>query len=213
MSRIDSAFAHFFQFNCISIEEIDADYPEQEHALGDKRKRVLDDDTVRYHLEPFFAECRAFGKLVKEAKDNALAVRCHGHVLLSPELELRIKEQFGIQDWNRKPADEGQPLRAIVKDLIRTDSRFGHSSFCTMRKKIEKLNRLGIYNMDIREENYRDGRLFDFSSSITSPHPDLSPNLRSMDEIVEDMEDDVECFESMVREVHKTWMGKLRPRS
>ena len=82
-----------------------------------------------------------------------------------------------------------------------------------MQKKIKKLNRLRIYNMDIREENYRDGRLFNFSSSITSPHPDLSPNLRSMDEIVEDMEDDLECFKSMVREVCGTWMGKLRPRS
>ena len=67
--------------------------------------------------------------------------------------------------------------------------------------------------MDIREENYRDERLFNFSSSITSPYPDFSPNLRSMDEIVEDMEDNLECFKSMVREVRGIWIGKLWPRS
>ena len=58
--------------------------------------------------------------------------------------------------------------------------------------------------MDIREENYRDKRLFNFSSSITLPHPDLSPNLRSMDEIIKDMEDDLECFKFMVMEARGT---------
>jgi hypothetical protein len=36
--------------------------------------------------------------------------------------------------------------------------------------KLVSMNKAGIYNMDIRIDNFRDGRLVDFGSSWTEPH-------------------------------------------
>ena len=171
---------------------------------------------VRHQLDPFFAECRAFGHLIELNQDDELAVRCHGYVMLSSEIEKRIIDNFDIQDWNREAEDENQPLKAIVKDLVCSNSFLGKWSFRTMRKKIKRLHELGIYNMDIRTDNYLNGRLFDFSAAITTPHLDLWTKLRPEDEILEDINDDFECFDSVIKaEKKKTrdaWMDRLRPR-
>uniref|UniRef100_A0A1Y1MH60 Protein kinase domain-containing protein n=1 Tax=Photinus pyralis TaxID=7054 RepID=A0A1Y1MH60_PHOPY len=39
-----------------------------------------------------------------------------------------------------------------------------------MLKNIRELNRLKIYNKDIRKDDFRDGKLVDFGSSWTEPH-------------------------------------------
>lgn len=134
-------------------------------------------------------------------KDNSLAVRCHGYAFLPAAVEHRITKQFGEQflvaDWNRGPKDEGHPLRAIIKDHIRYTTAYGRKKLSTMRSTIQKLNQLGVYNMDIREDNYRGGRLFDFSLAITSPHISLSLKLRSKKQIDEDVRYDLECFEEL----------------
>jgi hypothetical protein len=150
-------------------------------------------------LDPFFAECRAFGLLVKEGKDDELAVRCHGYAFLSEEVEHLIAKQFGIRDWNRSPEDINKPLRAIVKNYIRFVNFDKPKKHTKMRENLEKLNRMGIYNMDIRKENYLGGRLFDFSVAITSPHLGLSTNFRTESQIVEDTRYDLACFDSMVK--------------
>ena len=62
------------------------------------RKHLLDDHIVRHHIDPFFAECRAFGRLLEAGKDNALAVRCHGYAFLPPEIDVRIAQKFGIEE-------------------------------------------------------------------------------------------------------------------
>lgn len=156
---------------------------------------------MRHHLDPFYAECRAFGLLVEKKKDDTLAVRCHGYAFLSATLEHRIRQQFGISNWNRHLEDEGQPLRAIIKDYIVYNSVCGRKKFPKMRENVLKLNELGIYNMDIREDNYRGGRLFDFSLAITSPHISLSLRVRSKDKIEEDMKCDIEYFNDLEKRV------------
>ena len=158
---------------------------------------LLTDDVVRYQLDPFYAECRAFGLLAEKMKDDILAVRCHGYAFLPEALERRIHRDFGIKDWNRHEKDEGQKLRAILKDYIVFNSVCGRKKLSKMRENIIKLNELGIYNMDIREDNYRGGRLFDFSLAITSPHISLSLRLRSKKNIEEDMRCDIEYFKEL----------------
>ncbi|KAI0548420.1 kinetochore Sim4 complex subunit FTA2-domain-containing protein [Xylaria curta] len=180
-------------FNFFSIWELWPTLIGNEH--------LLEDVVVRHHLDPFYAECRAFGRLVEENKDDKLAVRCHGYVFLPYAIERRIERQFGISDWNRKAEDEGSPLRAIVKDHIKWKTLCHRKTFETMRKNLEELNELGIYNMDIRKANYLGGRLFDFSIAATVPHLSLSSNIRFIDNILEDMEDDLRCFDSMVKNV------------
>ncbi|KAI1110997.1 kinetochore Sim4 complex subunit FTA2-domain-containing protein [Nemania sp. NC0429] len=203
-------------FNFFSLDEIRPFVPGAEHLLTDQ--------VVRYQLDPFYAECRAFGRLVETKKDSLLAVRCHGYAFLPAAVEQRITEQFGAQflvaDWNREPTDEGQPLRAIVKDYIRFTTTYGRKKLSTMRSNIRKLNELGVYNMDIREDNYRGGRLFDFSLAITSPHISLSLKLRSKQQIDEDVRWDLECLEELgENEVQRkenlkaAFYGKLRRRT
>lgn len=140
-------------------------------------------------------------------------------MFLSGDVERRIEQQFGISDWNRAADDEGRPLRAIAKDYIRFNSFFGRKSFPIMRQKLEQLNKMGIYNMDIREDNYRGGRLFDFSIAITSPHIGLWTGLRSIEEINEDMDYDLACFDLIEktaqqeqRAVRDAWSERLRLR-
>ncbi|KAI1424537.1 kinetochore Sim4 complex subunit FTA2-domain-containing protein [Xylaria sp. FL1777] len=182
-------------FNFFSLDEL---WPS---LLGESS--ILTPDVVRHHLDPFYAECRAFGLLVKKKKDDELAVRCHGYVFLPQAVEQQIKRQFGISDRYRKAEDEGSPLRAIVKDHIKWKTLRHRKTFQAMRKNLEELNDLGIYNMDIRQANYLGGRLFDFSIAITRPHLALSLDFRPREQIVEDMEDDLECFDQMVEEEQK----------
>jgi hypothetical protein len=181
------------QFNFFSLDEIRPFIPTGEH--------LINDSVVRHQLDPFFAECRAFGLLVEKNKDDSLAVRCHGYVYLSDAVEHRINQQFDITDWNRQREDEGSPLRAIVKDFIRFKTPFGRKKFSTMRGNLEKLNDLGIHNMDIREDNYKGGRLFDFSIAITSPHMSFNLHIRSREQILEDMRYDLRSFDIMEKRV------------
>ena len=135
--------------------------------------------------------------LTEHTKDNELAVRCHGYAFLPASLERRIHQQFGINDWNRQEEHEGQPLRAILKDYITYHSVCGRKKLSKMRENITKLNGLGIYNMDIREDNYRGGRLFDFSLAITSPHISLSLKIRTRKAIETDRRYDIEEFKEL----------------
>ncbi|KAI0189713.1 kinetochore Sim4 complex subunit Fta2, partial [Xylaria flabelliformis] len=160
---------------------------------------MIPDDIVRYQLDPFYSECRAFGKLVEMKKDDALAIRCHGYTFLSETIEDQIEEKFGFDDWNRQPEDEGAPLRAIIKDYIRSKTVCGRKTLSKMRSNLEKLNDMGIFNMDIKEDNYRGGRLFDFSIALTSPHVWLWDDLRSRDQIFRDCRADLVAFDWMAQ--------------
>ncbi|KAI1296243.1 kinetochore Sim4 complex subunit FTA2-domain-containing protein [Xylaria venustula] len=192
MVRIEGKIYALKVFNFFSIDEI------RPYTFG--KDHLINDKIIRGQLDPFYAECRAFGLLVEKKKDEDLAVRCHGYVFLPDAIEREIETQFGIRDWNRKAEDEGCGLRAIVKDYIRWKSLRHRRTFESMRKKLEALNELGIYNMDIREANYLGGRLFDFSIAITFPHISLWPRLWSVERILEDIEDDLGCFDAMVEE-------------
>lgn len=187
----------FPKFNFFSLEEIRPFVPFGEHLLRNK------DMIIRHQLDPFFAECRAFGRLVEEGRDDELAVRCYGYTLLPETVERQIRRQFGITDWNRGEEDRKQPLRAIVKAYITYKTPFNRKSFAAMRRNIKELNDLGIYNMDIRKENYLGGRLFDFSIAITAPHLSLWSKLRLLDQIYTDMNSDLKCLDELAVEEEK----------
>ncbi|KAI0538834.1 hypothetical protein GGR58DRAFT_466929 [Xylaria digitata] len=72
-----------------------------------------------------------------------------------------------------------------------------------MRKNLEEINGLGIYNMDVREANYLGGRLFDFSIAVTFPHISLWPRIWSVEQILNEQAMDLGCFDFMVESVRK----------
>ena len=184
--------------------------------LGPKGQERVPEDILTYHSDPFFAECRAYGRIKeherilkkeadavqkgkkggkkakraansRRAKEKAkeqldiedLAVPCGGYLALpAAKYEDLISSRFGITDWNRSEQDQKrrtvrkEPLRALVKKLVKTEGMVSNPE--KMLKDLKQLRELGIYQRDIRAENYKNGLLVDFSVAWTEPHWELS---------------------------------------
>ena len=151
-------------------------YDEGEHdaALFDYQKEVVSLDMLRAHADPFYNECRAYGRLREAGLDGKVAVRCHGYTTLPAAMESELEERFDVTDWERDdyddPIEKRECFRAIVKDLIRDDVRLTHRLVKKMKKDLVQIRKLGIYPSDIKRTNYKKGILIDFSSAITEPN-------------------------------------------
>ncbi|GAP85166.1 hypothetical protein SAMD00023353_2201020 [Rosellinia necatrix] len=157
------------------------------------RMRVSD-EMLTFHSDPFFAECRAYGRINQYYEDleakirrrprgrrpgpgnieiKPIAVPCYGYMTLSAEYENMLCKRFKVDDWNRSfEEDTGEapkrPFRALVKKLIR--SRVSVSNPRRMLANLKQLRKLGIYARDIYARNYKAGLLVDFSVAWTEPH-------------------------------------------
>lgn len=131
---------------------------------------------LRDHMDPFFNECRAYGRLIEKNVNGKVAVRCCGYLMLPADIEDELRERFGVTSWDRpdeeylKPVSKREPLRAIVKDLVTEDVPLTVKTANKMLLELRKMLKFGIYNMDIQARNYKGGRLIDFSVAITTPH-------------------------------------------
>lgn len=171
------------------------------HAYSVKQFKFFNPDDTRYywddlvegpagrrlvelHTDPFYAECRAYGRIHQEKQRGTLtrevAIPCFGFIYLGDEHRPML-EQSGVEleedcldDELSQPEDHPQhprPIRAIVKKLASSNSGLNNKgSVGRMLKSIKELNRLQIYNKDIRKDNFRDEKLVDFGSSWTEPH-------------------------------------------
>ncbi|KAK2591286.1 hypothetical protein QQS21_011038 [Conoideocrella luteorostrata] len=137
-------------------------------------------DTVAFYTDPFYAECRAYGRIQEEVKrkrlSNDIAVPCHGYLFLREEDQNVLDERkIELELWNvdmdyQTSTPGGCKPRAIVKDIAPTDTGVNSDSLERILRNLTRLNKQGIYNMDIRKDNYCAGRLVDFGSSWTEPH-------------------------------------------
>ncbi|KAL8951220.1 MAG: hypothetical protein Q9222_002783 [Ikaeria aurantiellina] len=161
-------------------------------------------DHLDHYFDPFYNECRAYGKLVGAKLNGEVAVRCHGYMMLSSKQEDALDQKFGASDWNR-PVEEYDrlpstrpPLRAIVKDLILDDTRWTPRVANKMLRDLKKMRKLGIYVMDVKPENYKDGMLVDFSVALTNPHVvfDIKPDFQ----IQGYKNEDLIAFDAMMQE-------------
>lgn len=57
-----------------------------------------------------------------------------------------------------------------MKDIASSDSGVSSEGIRKILSRVISMNRAGIYNMDIRIDHFRDGKLVDFGSSWTEPH-------------------------------------------
>ena len=119
--------------------------------------------------DPFYNECRAYGRLIECDVNGKIAVRCHGHMIIPAARAEELARRFEVYAWDRPrddsklPVPKRQPFRAIVKDLIDDDRPLNE-------KDLLKMHKLGVYPRDVRERNYGGGLLLDFSIAITKPH-------------------------------------------
>lgn len=133
-------------------------------------------NTIRLQSDPFYNECRAYGRLIECNVNGKVAVRCHGHMAILAAREEELARRFGVHTWDRPEVDlklsvtKRQPFRAIVKDLIKDDRQLNEKKLIKMRKDLLKMHKMGLYPQDVRERNYGGGLLLDFSIAITKPH-------------------------------------------
>ncbi|KAJ2986733.1 hypothetical protein NUW58_g4888 [Xylaria curta] len=163
------------------------------------------------HADPFYAECRAYGR-IKEAVDKGeirekIAVNCHGYIFLNADAQKWLDDQgfdLGAETLDSKlfpiVGGAGKP-RAIIKDFEIAGPDVDKQTPQQIRKSFRRvwlLNQLGIYNRDVRAENFRNGWLVDFDTSYTLPH-DIY-NALSPFEAEETRADDTAKFEDMLEE-------------
>ncbi|KAL8919895.1 MAG: hypothetical protein Q9172_004743 [Xanthocarpia lactea] len=176
---------------------------EDNSALFGSERDAAPLDRLDLYLDPFYNECRAYGKLVEAGLNGAVAVHCYGYMMIPAKYEDELKHRFGIVDWDR-PVEENekrpsqmQPLKAIVKDLVLEDTTWSPKTAKKMLRDLRKIRQQGIYVMDIKPENYKGGLLVDFSIAITKPHFlfDIKPSWQMEGYMNEDLMD----FDAMIR--------------
>ena len=127
-------------------------------------------------MDPFYSECRAYGRLIEKGLNGKVAVYCHGYLTIPAEREEELRQKYNVNDWDR-PANEyakaphrRQPFRAIVKDLINEDGPFTEKVVKRILRDLKRMHKADVYAMDVKRRNYKNGLLLDFSVAITEPH-------------------------------------------
>ncbi|KAG6040296.1 hypothetical protein E4U41_000981 [Claviceps citrina] len=179
------------------------------------------------YSEPFYCECRAFGRL-QETGYEELATRCFGYLLLDEKHEQAMMNQFsdlklefngnidcaGCDDLRAEfPGKGGRlpPIRGIVKEFGYSNEALGTFRTPDARRilrDIIRLQQLGIFRSDPAARQLIGGKLCDFSTALTVPHyvatPELNPHLTP--ESISALEyetfnfcmDDYYCFDEMI---------------
>jgi hypothetical protein len=167
----------------------------REHIAQSWSNRVSD-EMLTFHSDPFFAECRAYGRIsqyyneaektgngkseIKQRnkpprKIKEMAAPCYGYIAVPADpYETLLRNKFGVTSWNRsdddakKPETNRQPFRALIKKFI--DSPRSVVRPGKMLRDLKLMRSIGIYPRDIFARNYKDGLLVDFSIAWTQPH-------------------------------------------
>ena len=124
------------------------------------------------HVDPFYRECRAYGRLIEKNLNGKVAVRCFGYMTFPAETEAHLEKQFQVRDWDRpdNDCDRKQPLRAIVKELVLKDVPLTAKIADKILTDTKRMRRCGVYPGDIRPRNYKGGLLVDFGVARTEPY-------------------------------------------
>ena len=188
---------------------------EDREGLDEEEDDKVSVNRLRSHMDPFYRECRAFGKVIESKLNGKIAVRCYGYLVIPARREQQLKRKFDIDTWNRpdydfaKPILQRQPLRAIVKDLILETVPFTIKQVNKILRDLKRLRRLGVYPMDVQARNYVGGLLVDMSIAITEPH--YLFQIRPKWFVDELKESDLLAYDSMMEdEKMMTWCRATR---
>lgn len=180
------------------------------------------------HLDPFYAECRAYGRIAERNRKRPVAVPCYGFLGIPAAQEDFFSATFDISDWDRPEEEydrsiaDRQSFRAIIKELVTDPVPFRKNMVRGMLADLRSLRNMTVFVRDIRADNYCGGKLVDFSVSWTVPHLMLADGLRDMDLIEEDIMEELFTFDKMIEDSgivtpvratrNKVYTSKLRPR-
>ncbi|KAI0426287.1 kinetochore Sim4 complex subunit FTA2-domain-containing protein [Xylaria sp. FL1042] len=179
------------------------------HRQKFQKLGIVDEAAIFNALDPFANECRAYGRL-KETKKTHIAVACYGYILLATETKDVLDDaDFKKLEWvecrdEEHDAQASKPkarrIRALVKEYIETESSFSSGMIRKMLRNLKLLHKYGIVQRDIRQDNYREGKLVDFSAALTVPHFLLDKELgyNNLEEIYDYEVDDGYAFDNMI---------------
>ena len=188
-------------------------------SMSEEEIAQISIETIRFHSDPFYNECRAYGRLIECGVNGKVAVRCHGHLTVPAAREEELARRFEVYAWDRPkedsklPVSKRQPLRAIVKDLITQEQSppLNEKVLAKMRKDLLRMRRLGVHPQDLYLRNYGGGLLLDFSIAITKPHYIFE--LEEPWSIRALQNDEMQMFQAMMFESGvKTWLRAVRNR-
>ncbi len=152
------------------------DTEDERGCLLDIENDLVSDDLLQAHSDPFYNECRAYGRLEEKKLNGKVAVHCYGYIAISADKEEQLERDFEVVDWDRpgdeydEPVSQRQPFRAIVKDLVLEDIPLTAKMADKTLRDLKRIRRVGVYPGDIRSRNYKAGLLIDFSTAITEPY-------------------------------------------
>ncbi|KAM0494669.1 hypothetical protein ACHAP8_008539 [Fusarium lateritium] len=152
-------------------------------------------DALKDQTTPFFNECRVYGRL-KELDREDLAIRAHGYLRVHltnrflQEWETAIRLFHPNSAAGRKRCelstllehdDMSNPVYAIVKDWVQDHRTPGTpltnpvkarqiKHIPKMLRDVHNLHKCGIVIRDLKEQQYYEGQLGDFSHAWTVPH-------------------------------------------
>jgi hypothetical protein len=174
--------------------------------LGPIRGRSVPLDLISYHADPFFAECRAYGR-IKEQQDKgklkrSIAIPSVGFLVLGKKYLLELEKkgidlwEFGPKDATRQEVITNFPVRAIIKELVEDGPGVDRKTVRATLANIRELNKMKIYHRDVRAENFRGGLFLDFGSAWAEPHCIL--DAMNKREAEEERGGDLVLFDEMV---------------
>lgn len=157
-------------------------------------------------MDPFYAECRAYGRirdtLQKPRWGKHTVVPCYGFIYLQDHDREMLEKERGCvleaEDENGDIIPSDLPVRAILKEFIPGEGSGVEKGIGRALQRIRLLNKQKIYNRDIRADNFKDGRLVDFGSSLTEPHAIL--DAMSEWEASGEREGDLVRFDQMIEQ-------------
>ncbi|RYP58377.1 hypothetical protein DL770_010443 [Monosporascus sp. CRB-9-2] len=129
--------------------------------LGPIRGRLVTDEDLAFHTDPFYAECRAYGQ-IRRAYGGRLPKKpyvadCYGFLALNDKDEKHLSDQ-GIDLWDGISSNdeyramaEGSPARALVKQYVERDTVFDGKTMERIRKGIHFMNSKGILIRDTKK--------------------------------------------------------------
>lgn len=189
----------------------------------------MTDETLAFHTDPFYAECRAYAHIQEKQQEQNLRRRnfahCYGFMALKKTDE-EVVASYGAELWDIPRDDEyrtkaeGSPVRAIVKEYVDHDVVMDVPALKRMLKGIKWLNRHGVLNHDIHPANFKGGLLVDFGSSWTrKPHclwdnmPEQKLKVIERADLIKFQEmANEEGFGAKVRAIPNRQYKELRPR-
>ena len=191
-----------------------------------EQEQATSDELLQAHMDPFYNECRAYGRLEEANLNGKVAVRCHGYMTFPAEVEEELARRFNVREWNR-PSDEyarivpqRQPLRATIKDLVRSkDIPMTGKVADKILRDMKRMRKCGVYVGEVYPRNYMAGLLVDLSVAKTEPYylfqlrPGFQTELIKMGELYawEDMRTEYKLNTTTRAVRDEEYCGRLRP--